>query len=219
LTLQREKEEIMKLITLTCPKCGAQMEVNPELEAIICNYCGNKMLIDREVVEQKITGGFEFGYQQEQGRLKAQQEEQQKRIREEEKEARKNEILYQRKKREEIILSYGKDIRNISIGLMIIAILISVILFGKLDGTIDKAMGVVSRLVHVVISLAVIVLINKISLERLLFITVFGIVDLIFSIFAVMSFGWCFVYTVVDIVIIFHAIKAYRVLRRRMDME
>ena len=89
----------MKLITLTCPKCGAQMEVNPELEAIICNYCGNKMLIDREVVEQKITGGFEFGYQQEQGRLKAQQEEQQKRIREEEKEARKNEILYQRKKR------------------------------------------------------------------------------------------------------------------------
>ena len=28
----------MKLITLTCPKCGAQMEVNPELEAIICNY-------------------------------------------------------------------------------------------------------------------------------------------------------------------------------------
>ena len=35
----------MKLITLTCPKCGAQMEVNPELEAIICNYCGNKMLI------------------------------------------------------------------------------------------------------------------------------------------------------------------------------
>lgn len=88
----------MKLVTLTCPKCGAQMEVNPELEAIICNYCGNKMLIDREVVEQKITGGFEFGYQQEQGRLKAQQEEQQKRIREEEKEARKNEILYQRKK-------------------------------------------------------------------------------------------------------------------------
>ena len=71
-------------------------------------------------------------------------------------------------------------------------------------------MGVVSGLVHVVISLAVIVLINKISLERLLFITVFGIVDLIFSIFAVMSFGWCFVYTVVDIVIIFHAIKAYR---------
>ena len=48
----------MKLITLTCPKCGAQMEVNPELEAIICNYCGNKMLIDREVVEQKITGGL-----------------------------------------------------------------------------------------------------------------------------------------------------------------
>ena len=40
----------MKLITLTCPKCGAQMEVNPELEAIICNYCGNKMLIDKKLL-------------------------------------------------------------------------------------------------------------------------------------------------------------------------
>ena len=36
-------------------------------------------------MNKKFTGGFEFGYQQEQGRLKAQQEEQQKRIREEEK--------------------------------------------------------------------------------------------------------------------------------------
>lgn len=52
MTLQREKEEKMKLITLTCPKCGAQMEVNPELEAIICNYCGNKMLIDGEIIIQ-----------------------------------------------------------------------------------------------------------------------------------------------------------------------
>lgn len=97
MTLQREKRK-NEINYFDMSKCGAQMEVNPELEAIICNYCGNKMLIDREVVEQKITGGFEFGYQQEQGRLKAQQEEQQKRIREEEKEARKNEILYQRKK-------------------------------------------------------------------------------------------------------------------------
>ena len=78
MTLQREKEEKMKLVTLTCPKCGAQMEVNPELEAIICNYCGNKMLIDREDCWTKNYWWLEFGYQQEQGRLKAQQEEQQK---------------------------------------------------------------------------------------------------------------------------------------------
>lgn len=74
----REKKRKNEINYFDMSKCGAQMEVNPELEAIICNYCGNKMLIDREVVEQKITGGFEFGYQQEQGRLKAQQEEQQK---------------------------------------------------------------------------------------------------------------------------------------------
>lgn len=28
----------MKLITLICPNCAAQMEVNHELEEIICNY-------------------------------------------------------------------------------------------------------------------------------------------------------------------------------------
>ena len=35
----------MKLITLTCPKCRAQMEVNPELEAIICNYISRNQSI------------------------------------------------------------------------------------------------------------------------------------------------------------------------------
>ena len=36
----------MKLIELKCDKCGARLEVNSELNEIICNYCGNKMIID-----------------------------------------------------------------------------------------------------------------------------------------------------------------------------
>lgn len=39
----------MKLIDLTCSKCGATLQVNPELSKCICQYCGNEMLIDNEV--------------------------------------------------------------------------------------------------------------------------------------------------------------------------
>ena len=61
----------MKLVDLTCPSCGGKMQVNSELETVTCNFCGKQMIVDKEIVEQRITGGFDFGYEQEQGRLKA----------------------------------------------------------------------------------------------------------------------------------------------------
>lgn len=64
----------MKLIDLTCSKCGAQLKVNPELSKCMCQYCGNEMLIDDEVKHHKLDNGFDFGYQAEMGRLKAQAE-------------------------------------------------------------------------------------------------------------------------------------------------
>ena len=39
----------MKLIDLTCTKCGASMQVDGEREFCFCQYCGNKMLIDKDV--------------------------------------------------------------------------------------------------------------------------------------------------------------------------
>lgn len=38
----------MKLIKLKCDNCNATLEINSELNEIICNYCGNKILIDDE---------------------------------------------------------------------------------------------------------------------------------------------------------------------------
>lgn len=61
----------MKMIDLKCPDCGGEMKVNGELESVACNYCGHKMIIDHEIIEHKITGGFDLGYEQEQGRQKA----------------------------------------------------------------------------------------------------------------------------------------------------
>ena len=41
----------MKLITLKCPDCNARLEVNPDLEKIICNYCGAEIYIDDEATK------------------------------------------------------------------------------------------------------------------------------------------------------------------------
>lgn len=42
----------MKLINLKCPECNAELKVNPDREFIYCEYCGTKILLDKE---EKIT--------------------------------------------------------------------------------------------------------------------------------------------------------------------
>lgn len=62
----------MKLISLQCKNCGATLEVNRELTKCMCTYCGNEMLIDNEIQTYKLENGYQFGYEQELGRLRAQ---------------------------------------------------------------------------------------------------------------------------------------------------
>jgi len=38
----------MKLISLKCPTCNANLEINSELENVTCNYCGSKIIIEDE---------------------------------------------------------------------------------------------------------------------------------------------------------------------------
>lgn len=64
----------MRLVEISCSKCGGQMQINPELKKCVCVYCGNEMLIDDEVVHHTLDNGFSFGYEQEMGRLKAQED-------------------------------------------------------------------------------------------------------------------------------------------------
>lgn len=64
----------MKLIDLTCSKCGATLQVNQDLRKCMCQYCGNEMLIDDEIIHHSIDNGFDFGYQAELGRIQAQKE-------------------------------------------------------------------------------------------------------------------------------------------------
>lgn len=61
----------MKLIDLTCNKCGAELKVNADLKKCMCQYCGNEMLIDDEVIHHQIDNAYEAGYQAEMGRQQA----------------------------------------------------------------------------------------------------------------------------------------------------
>ncbi|MBR1770879.1 MAG: hypothetical protein IJ747_02495 [Lachnospiraceae bacterium] len=64
----------MKLIDLRCSSCGAMMQVNPDLKKVVCNYCGSELLIDDESKKIEIANSYEYGYEAEKGKIKAQEE-------------------------------------------------------------------------------------------------------------------------------------------------
>ena len=60
----------MRLVTLECPKCGAQLELNPALKQAYCNYCGFQFLVDDEIkrVNIDMENPRQFGYEFEWGK-------------------------------------------------------------------------------------------------------------------------------------------------------
>jgi DNA-directed RNA polymerase subunit RPC12/RpoP len=38
----------MKLISMICPHCGAQLSIDMERRQAFCQYCGTKLLLDDE---------------------------------------------------------------------------------------------------------------------------------------------------------------------------
>ena len=58
----------MKMISLTCPECGAELETTSDRSLLFCEYCGRKILIEHNESEHQ------KGYEYERGRMKAQAE-------------------------------------------------------------------------------------------------------------------------------------------------
>ena len=44
-------EMYMHIVKLNCPSCGANIEVNSDLENVFCSYCGAKLIIDDEATK------------------------------------------------------------------------------------------------------------------------------------------------------------------------
>ena len=64
----------MKLIDTTCPKCGANLRVDADMQSAFCEYCGAELLIDDEVQHLQIDNAESAGYAFEKGWQRAQQE-------------------------------------------------------------------------------------------------------------------------------------------------
>lgn len=102
----------MRLVDINCSKCNGQMKVNPDLKKCICIYCGNEMYIDDEIVHHRIENGFSFGYEQEMGRLKAQEDYRLQKEKERQDELAKKRIIWEESsKSDEDVEKRGKEIR------------------------------------------------------------------------------------------------------------
>ena len=123
----------MKIISIKCPNCGSQLQIDEKLTNCYCTFCGTHLIIDPEIQEHKVTleNGFEFGYQQELGRQKAEEEREEKLLKEYE-EARKEAI----KRQNEI---NAKSARNWAIAIVLWFILGTLAYFTKrnLSGIYD----------------------------------------------------------------------------------
>ena len=64
----------MKLIDLTCPHCGAALEVAENTMVAKYPYCDSNVYVDNETTHVRLDGAGDAGYDFEMGRIRAQQE-------------------------------------------------------------------------------------------------------------------------------------------------
>lgn len=65
----------MKLLDLTCPNCGAKLQVSPDdNSSVTCPYCNTTFVVDDEAVHVKYDNAKDAGYEFEKGRQAAQEE-------------------------------------------------------------------------------------------------------------------------------------------------
>ena len=64
----------MRIVSMTCPNCGATLQIDADKKQLTCSYCGNNLVIDDEVQHIQYDNAEETGYQFEKGRLRAQEE-------------------------------------------------------------------------------------------------------------------------------------------------
>ena len=65
---------LVKIVNLTCPGCGARLEVDMDRKMAFCSYCGAALPIDDEIQKVQLDGAEKAGYEFEKGRQRAQAE-------------------------------------------------------------------------------------------------------------------------------------------------
>ena len=65
---------LVKTVNLTCPGCGARLEVDMDRKMAFCSYCGAALPVDDEIQKVQLDGAEKAGYEFEKGRQRAQAE-------------------------------------------------------------------------------------------------------------------------------------------------
>ena len=68
------KGNLVKIVNLTCPGCGARLEVDMDRKMAFCSYCGAALPVDDEIQKVQLDGAEKAGYEFEKGRQRAQAE-------------------------------------------------------------------------------------------------------------------------------------------------
>ena len=57
----------MKIVNLTCPGCGARLEVDMDRKMAFCSYCGAALPVDDEIQKVQLDGAEKAGYESRRG--------------------------------------------------------------------------------------------------------------------------------------------------------
>ena len=58
----------MKLVSITCPHCGAKLQATPNAKMLTCDYCNGEFMVDDEVKRFYLQDSEQAGYEFEMGR-------------------------------------------------------------------------------------------------------------------------------------------------------
>ena len=61
----------MKLVSITCPNCGAKLQATSNAKMLACDYCNCDVMIDDEVRRGQVQNAEQAGYEFEMGRQRA----------------------------------------------------------------------------------------------------------------------------------------------------
>lgn len=64
----------MKLVSITCPNCGAKLQATPNAKMLTCDYCNCDVMVDDEVKRVQLQNAEQAGYEFEKGQERSRQE-------------------------------------------------------------------------------------------------------------------------------------------------
>lgn len=64
----------MKLVSITCPHCGAKLQTTPNAKMLTCDHCNCDFIVDDEVKRMRLVNAEQAGYEFEKGRRRAMEE-------------------------------------------------------------------------------------------------------------------------------------------------